>query len=73
MNEYKGIIYGPTDFFIYLFQGLIQSTTVQLYLSNFNILWPLLQQDNTGGSRSNKTAFFFYIPFTGITKNINQV
>lgn len=68
MNEYKGIIYGPTDFFIYIFQGLIHSTRVQLYLSNFNILWPL--QDNTGGSRSNKTAsfFFVYIPFTGITK-----
>lgn len=57
---------------IFLFQSLIQSTRVQLYLSNFNILWPLLQQDNTGGSRSNKTSFFFvYIPFTGITKNIN--
>lgn len=46
---------------IFLFQSLIQSTRVQLYLSNFNILWPLLQQDNTGGSRSNKTAFFLFI------------
>lgn len=44
---------------IFVFQSLIQSTRVQLYLSNFNILWPLLQQDNTGGSRSNKTAFLF--------------